>query len=325
MTKKLLFISKGENSSSTRYRATQYFPYFLNENFSPRHLSISGGLLPILMALIAIKQSDIVILLRKTFPWPIFWLIRKLSKKLIFDFDDAIFCNSNGTCSTTRMKRFKSTVAQCDYIFAGNQYLANEALKFNSQTTVIPTSVDANKYDLEITKDTNNLILVWIGSQSTKKYLTEILPYLEQAAKNIPNLKLKVISDFSLKSEILAIENVQWSEKTEAIELCSSHIGIAPMPINDWTKGKCALKVLQYMAAGLPVVSSDSGVNSQVIEDEYTGFLVRDNSQWEEALNKISTKKFDLDLIGNLGKLKVRSEFTIDVVFKKMKTFIEAL
>lgn len=325
MTIKILFISKGENASSTRYRALQYFPYFLTAGFTPQHISISGGFLPVLKTLIAAKHSDIVILLRKTFPWPIFWLIRKLSKKLIFDFDDAIFCNTDGTYSKTRMERFKATVAQCDYIFAGNQYLANEALKSNSRTTVIPTSVDAKKYDLKITKDNENLILVWIGSQSTKKYLTEILPYLEQAAHNIPNLKLKVIADFSLTSNILAIENVQWNEKTEAIELCSAHVGIAPMPIDNWTKGKCALKVLQYMAVGLPVLSSDSGVNSQVIDHEHTGLLIPDNGQWEYALSKIFAKKTDFELMGEAGRLKVQSEFTIDVVFRKMTSLIANL
>lgn len=318
MPRKILFISKGENASSTRYRALQYFPYFLTEGFQPKHISISGGLLPILMTLIAIKNSDVIILLRKTFPWPVFWLIRRLSKKLVFDFDDAIFCNTNGTYSKTRMERFKSTIEKCDYVFAGNEYLANEALKFNPNTVVIPTSVNAKKYELNPPKNNNSIILVWIGSQSTKKYLVEILPSLEKAALTIPNLKLKVIADFSLSSDILSIENITWDETTEADELCKSHIGIAPLPTDDWTKGKCALKVLQYMAAGLPVVSSASGMNPEVVDHGNTGWLIQDNTQWDKLLIDISADKSHLIFMGEMGRARVNSEFTIEVIFKKI-------
>lgn len=323
--KNVLFISKGESASSTRYRALQYFPYFIAAGWQPKHVTISGGLIAIVKTFFAAKNADVVVLLRKTFPYPIFWILRKLSKKLIFDFDDAIFCNTDGSNSKTRMVRFESTVSQCDFIFAGNQYLANQALEFNSKTVVIPTSVEAKKYELNLPKSTNSLVLVWIGSQSTKKYLVEILPCLEKAALTIPNLKLKVIADFSLTSDTLSIDNIFWNEKTEAEELCKSNIGIAPMSIDNWTKGKCALKVLQYMAAGLPVLSSDSGVNSQVIVHEQTGLLISDIKQWTPTLNKIFAIKSDFEKMGEIGRLKVQSEFTIDVVFKKIITSIEHL
>ena len=150
---KILFISKGEQSSSTRYRALQYFPYFKAQGWDPTHITIAGGIYPIIQTLNAVKSADIIVLLRKTFPWPIFWSIRKLSKKLIFDFDDAIFTNSDGSISKTRMQRFIKTVSKCDFIFAGNQYLADEAKKYNRNVTVVPTSVEVTKYDLTSPKN----------------------------------------------------------------------------------------------------------------------------------------------------------------------------
>lgn len=322
MPNNILFISKGDQASSTRYRALQYFPNFIAEGWQPKHITISGGFIPILKALIAAKNANVVVLLRKTFPYPIFWMLRKLSKKLIFDFDDAIFCNPNGSYSKTRMNRFISTVKKCDYIFAGNDYLATEAKKSNPAVTVIPTSVDTDKYDIHCKKKSDNLELVWIGSGSTKKYLEEIIPFLEDTAHYVPNLRLNVIADFELFSKHLKIRNVFWSEKSEALELSTADIGIAPMPEDNWTKGKCALKVLQYMAARLPVVSSHSGVNAYVVEDGVSGYLVSDNAQWSKIIVQLSKDKSVLDQMGIHGRHRVINEFSSDVVFRKLISIV---
>ncbi|MEQ1598779.1 MAG: glycosyltransferase family 4 protein [Methylotenera sp.] len=317
MKKVILFVSKGENSSATRYRALQYFPKFIEAGWKPKHATISGGIISIINTLFAASQADVVVLLRKTFPSPIFWLLRKLSKKLIFDFDDAIFCNTDGSYSKTRMRRFAATVSNCDYIFAGNKYLANEAKKYNANVSIIPTSLDIGKYNLTFQKSNVAFELVWIGSQSTKKYIAEIIPSLEIAAQTIPNLQLKIIADFELSSTILNIINERWSEKTEALSLRKADVGLAPMSENNWTKGKCALKVLQYMAAGLPVISSPSGVNAYVVENGISGYLATDN-QWGTLLSQMYKEREQLASMGEHGKRRVQSEFSISVVFQKM-------
>lgn len=318
MPKNILFISKGETASSTCYRALQYFPFLKKNDWSPSHITISGGLIPILNTLIAAHQADVVVLLRKTFPKLIFWLLRKISKKLIFDFDDAIFCNTDGSHSRTRMQRFKHTIKHCDYVFAGNGYLAAHAKQFNSAVEVIPTSVDTDKYNLDCQKEARALTLVWIGSSSTKKYLVDILPQLEKAAQSVPDLQLYNIADFQLSSSTLKINNIPWQAETEASELNKADIGIAPMLDNNWTKGKCALKVLQYMASGLPVISSHSGVNAEVIQDQVTGYLMKDNEAWPELIIALQHKKTQLQQMGQQGKLFVNNEFSMPAVYQKI-------
>jgi len=318
MHKRILFLSKGEQDSSTRYRALQYFPYFKSVGWQPQHVTISGGVLAIVHALISAKKSDVVVLLRKSLPFPILWLLRKASKKMIFDFDDAIFCNSDGSYSQTRMSRFIKTATMCDHIFAGNAYLAQEASKYNPAVTIIPTSVDSNKYALPRQNKPGNTVLVWIGSSSTRKYLEQALPFLEKAALAVPNLQLDVIADFELNSEHLAINSIAWSESSEAAALSKADIGIAPMPETDWTKGKCALKVLQYMAAGLPVISSKSGVNAYVVEDGVNGYLVSEDMQWSERIALMSKDKHNLKKMSLAGISRVKSEFDIEVVFQKL-------
>jgi glycosyltransferase involved in cell wall biosynthesis len=324
MQKVILFVSKGENSSATRYRALQYFPKFIEAGWQPKHATISGGIISIIKTLFFASQADVIVLLRKTFPSPIFWLLRKLSNKLIFDFDDAIFCNTDGSYSKTRMRRFEATVSNCDYVFAGNEYLGNEAKKYNDSVTVIPTSLDTGKYNLTCQKSDSAFELVWIGSQSTKKYITEIIPSLEIAAQSIANLQLKIIADFELSSDKLNIINERWSEKTEALSLCKADVGLAPMAENNWSKGKCALKVLQYMAAGLPVISSPSGVNAYVVENGISGYLAADN-QWGTLLSQMYKERGKLASMGELGRRRVQSEFSISVVFQKMLHIINQL
>lgn len=319
LPKKLLFLSKGSNASSTRYRALQYFPQYKQLGLHPTHITISGGLIPFLKGLYQASKSDTVILVRKTFPFPFLWLLRKVSKQLIFDFDDAIFSNTDGSSSTTRMSRFKYTVSKCDWVFAGNEYLAETSKTFQPNTSVIPTSLDSKKYNQHFNKrDDDRFVLVWIGSKSTKKYIVGILPSIELAAKSIPNLQLKIIADFKLYSDSVSIKNVPWSESTEAYEVASSDMGLAPLPENNWTKGKCALKVLQYMAASIPVISSPTGANADVVEHLKSGYLADKPDDWVKYINLAYSDKDKLKEMGCCANNKITNAFDINIVFNKI-------
>lgn len=325
MTQTVLFLSKGINASSTRYRALQYFALLRQADFAPKHLTISGGMLPFIKALYQASQADVVVLIRKTFPYPLFWLLRKCCKKLIFDFDDAIFCNSDGSKSTTRMKRFAQTVQASDEIFAGNRYLAKTAERYQANTSVIPTSVDTKRYDLNTQKNQPNFTLVWIGSRSTQKYIAGILPSIEHAAEKIPYLTLKIIADFSLSSTAVQIENIAWSEATEAKAIYECDIGLAPLPADDWTKGKCALKVLQYMAAGLPVITSPTGANAEVIKHLNHGYYAKDAAEWSIMICQAYEEKFMLKTMGSAAKDRVAQGYDIAVIFNKMRARLQAV
>lgn len=323
MSKKILYLSKGIDASSTRYRALQYFPLYRAVGFNPIHLTISGGIFPFLKALLHASQADIVILLRKTFPAPFFWLLRIVSKKLIYELDDAIFCNTDGSDSETRMSRFINTIRQCDHVFAGNQYLADTVALHQPNTSIIPTSLNIGKYKQPTKHHADDFVLVWIGSRSTRKYIAGILPAIETAAKSIPNLRLKVIADFKLQSDYLAISNIPWAETSEAEEVNNADVGLAPLPPDNWTKGKCALKVLQYFAAGLPVISSPTSANSYVVEDLKSGYVAETESSWVQAIINAHHQKNLLSMMGANGQKRVCAEFDINVVFKQMLAVLE--
>ncbi len=317
-TKRIVFVSKGLNASSTRYRALDFFSLFMQEGYRPSHLSASRNPANRLQLLFTAARNDIVVLVRRTYGLCFIWLLRLVSRKLIFTFDDAIFCKSDGSPSRKRARRFTYTVKASNIVWAGNRYLAEKALEFNSNVELMHTAIDPEKYQVFAKKPDDKLDLVWIGSHSTKKHLLTIMPALEAAAKAIPRLRLKIIADFSIESPTLEILPVPWSEESEAKQLVSAHIGIAPLPDNTYTRGKCGLKVLQYMAAGLPVISSPTGVNKEMVQPGKTGFLAGTTEEWVAAIDKLNNDQMLRETIGNKARAFCEENFALTVVFNRM-------
>lgn len=325
MRRSVVFVSKGESASSTRYRALQFFPLWESAGFVPSHATASGGVAAFLRMLRATHQADVVVVLRKTFPPPLLWLLRKAARKLIFDFDDAIFCNTDGTSSKTRMSRFVAMVGCCDGVWAGNGFLAQQAKSFNQAVAIMPTCLRPERYLVHANKAEDAIDLVWIGSSSTKKYLDAALPLLEAAARKTSGLRLKIIADFDLPDAGLPTLPIAWSAATEAQELASAHIGIAPMPDNDWSRGKCALKVLQYMAAGLPVVSSNSGANAEIVQEGVTGYLASSTDEWAEAIARLAKNAQLRQQMGEAGRGRVEKAYSLVSVFERERANLDAL
>ncbi len=322
--KNILFISKGKHAASTRYRAIIYFDAFRENGWRPIHLTVHGTFSRFKL-LHRAAQADVIVILRKTFSIPYLYLLRLCSKHIVFDLDDAIFCRSNGSTSRILTRRFAQVARRCQQIWAGNEYLAEAALRYNSATAVLPTSLEPEKYNIKVTKPSDTFDLVWIGSSSTRRYLEPALPLLEQLTERFPFLQLKIVADFDLPSQRLRTIAIPWSEKGESEALASAHIGIAPMSDNPWTLGKCGLKVLQYMAAGLPVISSPVGVNRDIVEHEVTGFLAASPDEWQVAIERLIRNPDLRRVMGKEGQKRVTEHYAIDVTFRKMIRRLESM
>jgi len=324
-SKSILFVSKGENAPSTRYRSLAYFNALRMGGWHPRHITAHDDPLSRVELLRQVVRADVAIVLRKTFNVTFFYLLNLCAKRLIFDLDDAIFCRSDGYSSRTRQNRFARIARRCQQIWAGNTYLAETAQQYNPAVTILPTSLEPGKYAIKTEKSKDYIDLVWIGSSSTQKYLRGALPALEPLAKTFPVLRLKIVADFDLPSEYLHTVAVPWSEEKESGALTSSHIGIAPMPDNPWTRGKCGLKVLQYMAAGLPVVSSPVGANRQIVEHGFTGFHADSPEAWQSAIQRLVRDPNLRRVMGEAGRKRVMEEYSVDVTFPKMAAALDTL
>ena len=250
--------------------------------------------------------------------------LRRYSRKIIYDFDDAIMYSTKHPQrnSFSHFRLFRRTAKLADMIIAGNPYLAEHARKFNQNVYILPTGLDTNEYSRQIKKNNNRKIrLIWIGSKSTLKYLAEIKPALEELGARFPNVVLRIICDDFFELEHMETEKHLWSLKTQAPDLAECDIGLTPLPDNRFTRGKCGFKALQYAAAALPVVASPVGVHSEYIIEGLTGFLAEDSRQWTE---KISLLIKDADLRKKLGteNLNRAKQFDMNMIGKQLADLI---
>ena len=218
-----------------------------------------------------------------------FWL-RRYSRCVIYDFDDAVMYSDKHPerPSRKRQKGFQRTVSLSDLVLAGNAYLAEHAEKYNPNVAILPTGLDTNAYKIDVPAPNDGKIrLVWIGSASTLQYLIEIKPVLEEVGSRFDNLVLRIVCEDFIELNNLGVEKRPWSSENEVHDLATSDIGLAPLPDNRFTRGKCGFKILQYAAAGLPSIASPVGVNAELIIDGVTGFIAADTRQWIDRIMEL--------------------------------------
>src|SRR5438445_234290 len=265
-----------------------------------------------------LRHADVVILQRKLLSTWCLYLLRRAARVLIFDFDDAIFLRDSyspkGHHSPRRLQRFVATMETADLVVAGNSYLRDQARRWQSEDriTVIPTCVDPESYQLaEHSRATSGVELVWIGSASTLRGLEAIRPVLERLGEHDPGLRLKLVCDRFVSLRHLPVVRCRWSQAGEAAALASADIGISWIPDDLWSRGKCGLKILQYMAAGLPVVANPVGIQAELVQHGETGFLVETPAQWLEAIGWLAHDPQLRRRMGQAGRQCVETTFGV--------------
>ncbi|HEY2463455.1 MAG TPA: glycosyltransferase family 4 protein [Steroidobacteraceae bacterium] len=220
-------------------------------------------------------------------------LFAAFSRRRVFDVDDAIYVRKPRRLgelpdeSAWRQQKFAATCRWVDAVAAGNDVLAGAARATAKEIVVLPTSIDTACYEASFASPTDPPTIAWIGSPENLIYLEMIRPALARLTRRFPTLKMRVIcSEFPDWSDV-TIERVPWSAATEAHALAGAHIGVMPLTDDAWSRGKCAFKLLQYMAAALPCVASPVGANTEAVMDGVNGFHAADVDAWERGLGKL--------------------------------------
>jgi len=278
-----------------------------------------------------LRDFDAVIVQRRLLPdWQL-RLLRRHARRLIFDFDDAVFLRDSyaakGTDSSSRLHRFQSVAQAADLLIAGNAFLAEQGRRCGSaKVDTIPTCVEPARYPLaKHRRSRADVELVWIGSSSTLRGLELIRPLLEQIGRRCPGTALKIICDRFLHLDGLPVVRRPWSEECEAHELAASDIGISWLPDDAWSRGKCGLKVLQYMAAGLPVVANSVGVQTELVRHGETGFLADTPEEWIEAIGMLAGDAELRRQMGRAGRQRVEDEYSVRRGASKLVALLEKL
>jgi glycosyltransferase involved in cell wall biosynthesis len=220
-------------------------------------------------------------------------LFAAFSRRSVFDVDDAIYVRKPRRLgelpdeSAWRKQKFAATCRWVDAVAAGNDVLAGVARATAKEILVLPTSIDTACYETTFAGPGEAPTIAWIGSPENLIYLDMIRPALARLTKRHPTLKMRVIcSEFPDWNDV-NVERVPWSSATEAHSLAGAHMGVMPLTDDAWSRGKCAFKLLQYMAAALPCVASPVGANTEAVLDGINGFHATDVDAWERSLEKL--------------------------------------
>ena len=217
-------------------------------------------------------------------------LFAALSKRRVCDVYDAIYVRKprglgeTAEDSVWRRRKFAATCRRVDVVAAGNEVLAAAAAAHARRVVILPTALDASVYRATTATQDDPPTIAWVGNPENLSYLEILRPALARLSARHPALRLRVISSAFPDWPEARIEEVRWSPATEITALAGSHIGVMPLSDDEWARGKCAFKLLQYMAASLPCVASPVGANSEAVIEGGTGFHARDASEWEQAL-----------------------------------------
>jgi glycosyltransferase involved in cell wall biosynthesis len=215
-----------------------------------------------------------------------------------------------------------------DVVTVGNQFLKSEVLKVDQKKNVfvIPTCIEMDLYPQK--KKISNrpeVILGWIGTKGNLRYLKKLEPVFETIRQRFPQVKLKVVSNDFFDSEHLPVIKKTWKLEDENADLISFDIGL--MPLNDdlWSRGKCGLKIVQYLSVGLPVVCTPVGINSDIIQNGENGFWAANDQEWVDRLSTLIQNPDLRYQMGLKGIEKVKKEYSLRVTSEKLFHILQHL
>jgi hypothetical protein len=303
-----------------RYRIRAFEPLLRAQGVSIEAQPVAADLLTRIGQLRSARRYDVTLVQRRLLSGWQLGILRRKARRLVFDFDDAVlYRDSNdrrGPNCPRRARRFRAMMGAADGILAGNAFLAECAVGQGARPErvhVIPTcvSTERTRGTLAPTRRSDGLDLVWIGSSSTLNGLEARAELWSALGRRFPSLRLRLICDRFVAFPPLSIEPVRWSEGTEAAEISEGHVGVSWVPEDLWSRGKCGLKVLQYMAAGLPVIANPYGVHPEMIVAGETGFLARETEEWIDAIQCLVLYPTMRGEMGEAGRRRVDALYSV--------------
>ena len=329
-------------AGSQRFRFEQYIPLWEANNIEVSHRSFltewgwnivykkGVGLLKVVATLLGfcrrfsclftLKRYDLVFIHRETCPiGPAFfewWIARVAKKKIVYDFDDAIWISNTTNAWIHRLKNPGKTRKICTWssmIFVGNQFLADFASQYNNSVIIIPTTIDtANHHNTtkEYPEEKDALCIGWTGSHSTLPYLTEIDGALNQI-QNKYAVQIKIIANSRPANLGVAFHFEAWDKQREIDQLLDIDIGIMPLPDKEWAQGKCAFKALQYLSLEIPCIASPVGANKKVVLPNVNGFWAESEEEWVQALEMLLLDGPLRKKMGKAGRRHVEKNYSV--------------
>lgn len=323
-----LFIIQDEQMPSSRVRVLNLAPELRQAGIGVEWIKHNHSLRDKLALLKRCQAFDVVVL-QKALVAPLELLfLRAVARKLIYDFDDAVYCrhDMNGTLeSRARRMKFNGVVRWADLVVAGNRTLAARARGKARRVVVVPSAVETrgvltNAHD----RDSAPVIIGWVGGQVNLHHLEGLAPVLRTLSSELP-IELRVLSSETVNLPGVNVRFVPWQLKSQEQEIARFDIGVMPLPANQHSEGKCGYKALQYMAAAVPPVVSDVGVNAEIVEHGRSGLVARTEGEFYEHLRSLALDRTLRQDLGNRARKRVEEHYSVELVGRQLADILKGM
>jgi len=314
---RVLFLVQDEALPSSRVRVGNLVPHLMRHGIEPDVRVYPRTFGDKLGVFRACRKYDAVVLQKKLPSLPETFLLKAACRRLVYDFDDAVYLRDvahEKARSTARRMKFTAVARAADLVVAGNGLLADAARAANRNVVVIPSAVETRGVAARDHADPNPQPVVgWIGGAGNLRHLALLEPVLERLSQR-HQFELRVISSKALPMAGVRTRFVPWALETQERELAQLDVGLMPLPPSPFAAGKCGYKALQYMAAGVPPVVSDVGVNRHIVADGSEGYVVKEIDDFGPALESLLDDAGRRAEMGRLARRHVEREFSVQVV-----------
>jgi glycosyltransferase involved in cell wall biosynthesis len=272
--------------------------------------------------------ADVVVLQKKapSFADGLAW--RTSSVPIVFDYDDAIVFRQQprggSYHSPTRKRRVDRACRLADAFVCGNEYLAGLCRPCGKPVLVAPSPVPLAVPRSVSGRFAEPVRIGWIGSPRNLDALEMLASPLRELARR-RRIVLVIISEASFELEGVPTEHVPWKLALQEQALANLDIGVMPLEDSPWSRGKCAYKLLQYMAAELPVVASPVGMNSEVIRDGLNGLLAATPDEWASSMDRLLADPELARKLGRAGRETVEAGFGYPAQAARWRDFLAGL
>lgn len=326
--KKILFLIQSPDMPSSRVRVLNLLTKLEKKGYHITCIRYPKKLNDKILLFRSLINFDIVFL-QKKLPSPIdSYILGRLSKKLIYDFDDAVYMKHESygkKQSFAAIMKFKSIVKYSSAVIAGNRILAEEALRFNKNVHIIPSVVETDNLPVRDYGVQNDKFTVgWVGGNINLSQLALLNGVFRKLSGEIP-LEVRVISGKEPDMPGVDMKFIPWTVDGQDAEIAKFDAGVMPLPDSPYARGKCAYKALQYMAAGVVPVVSNVGVNADVAEKGKCGLVADNIDDFYTELKYLSKNRGQMREMGENAAKRVREKFSVDYAVDRLDEIFASL
>jgi glycosyltransferase involved in cell wall biosynthesis len=255
-------------------------------------------------------------------------LLRRFSRRLVFDFDDAIYArheSRGAAASVTREFKTRAVLKRADLVIVGNAHLQAYAAARNRNVRILPSCVEVRGLPVrDHERRTGPVVIGWVGGKVNLPQLALLAPVLQDLAR-IRAIELHVVCDQGLEMPGVTVRHVPWTLETQDAAVAGFDIGVMPLPDSEHARGKCGYKAIQCMAARVPVVVSDVGFNRELVADGVDGFRAATPADFERPLLALIDSPGVRAQLGARARDKVERLYAVEPAARTLAAMLEAL